>query len=106
LRRISGHGEAAEFFGGLQGEGLWSKRAQLLEALRGDHTLAELAARHGVHPNLITKWKRQAAEGMVEVFSGKPGRRDGAHEAEIKELHAKIGELTIEKDFLSKAFGR
>jgi transposase len=77
-----------------------------LEALRGDQTLAELAARHGVHPNLITKWKRQAAEGMVEVFSGNPVRRDGAHEAEIKELHAKIGELTIEKDFLSKAFGR
>jgi transposase len=77
-----------------------------LEALRGDQTLAELAARHGVHPNLITKWKRQAGEGMVEVFSGKPARRDGAHETEIKELHAKIGELTIEKDFLSKAFGR
>ncbi len=77
-----------------------------LEALRGDATLAELAARHKVHPNLITKWKRQAGEGMVEVFSGKPARRDGAHESEIKELHAKIGELTIEKDFLSKAFGR
>ncbi len=77
-----------------------------LEALRGDATLAELAARHRVHPNLITKWKRQAGEGMVEVFSGKPARRDGAHAAEIKELHAKIGELTIEKDFLSKAFGR
>ena len=43
---------------------------------------------------------------MVEVFSGKPGRRDGSHEAEVKELHAKIGELTVEKDFLSKAFGR
>ncbi len=77
-----------------------------LEALRGDRTLAELAARHKVHPNLITKWKRQAGEGMVEVFSGKPAWRDGVHAAEIKELHAKIGELTIEKDFLSKAFGR
>ncbi len=79
------------------------------EALRGDQTLAELAelaGRHKVPPNLITKWKRQGAEGMVEVFSGKPGRRDGIHEAEVKELHAKIGELTIEKDFLSKAFGR
>ena len=77
-----------------------------LEVLRGDQTLAELAARHKVHPNLITKWKRQAGEGMVEVFSGRPARRDGAHEAEVKELHAKIGELTVEKDFLSKAFGR
>ncbi len=77
-----------------------------LEALRGDQTLAELAARHKVHPNLITKWKRQAGEGMVEVFSGRPARWDGAHEAEVKELHAKIGELTVETDFLSKAFGR
>ncbi len=77
-----------------------------LEALRGDQTLAELAARHKVHPNLITTWKRQAGEGLVDVFSGKPGRREVSHEAEIKELHAKIGELTVEKDFLSKAFGR
>ena len=77
-----------------------------LEALRGDQTLAELATRHKVHPNLITKWKRQASLGMVDVFSGKKGARDGSHEVEIKDLHAKIGELTVEKDFLSKAFGR
>ena len=77
-----------------------------LEALSGEATLGELAARHKVHPNLITKWKRQAAEGMVGVFSGKSGRREGSHEAEIKELHAKIGELTVERDFLSKAFAR
>jgi transposase len=63
-------------------------------------------ARHKVHPNLVTKWKRQAAERIVEVFSGKPGRRDGGREAAIKKLHAKIGELTGERDFLTKAFGR
>ncbi len=91
-----------------------------LEALRGDQTPAELAGRHKVHPNPITKWKRQGAEGMVEAFSGKQGSRNSSHEAEVKELHAKIGELTIEKDAarayaaplaprscsLSKAFGR
>ena len=43
---------------------------------------------------------------MGEVYSGKPGRRDGSRDAEIKELHAKIGELAVERDFLSKAFGR
>ncbi len=43
---------------------------------------------------------------MVDAFSGKPAGRDGSHEAEVTALHAKIGELTIEKDFLSKAFGR
>ncbi len=77
-----------------------------LVALRGNQTLAELAGRYKVHPNLITKWKRQGAAGMVEVFSGKQGGREASHEAEVKELHAKIGELTVEKDFLSKAFGR
>ena len=77
-----------------------------LEALRGDQTLAELAGRHKVHPNLITKWKRQAGDRMVDVFSSKKGGREASHEEAVKELHAKIGELTIEKDFLSKAFGR
>ncbi len=69
-----------------------------LEALAGDQTLVELAGRHKVPPNLITKWKRQGAEGMVEVFSAKQGGRDVSHEAEITALHAKIAELTIEKD--------
>ncbi len=69
-----------------------------LEALKGDQTLAELAARYKVHPNLITKWKRQAGEGLVEIFSVKPASQDVAHDAEVKELHGKIGELTIEKN--------
>ena len=77
-----------------------------LEALKGDETLAALAGRYKVHPNLITKWKRRAGDGLVGIFSGKPASADTSHEAEIREVHAKIGELTIEKDFLSKAFGR
>ncbi len=82
------------------------KAKAALEALSGDQTLAELAACHKVHPNLITKWKRQAGEGLAGIFSGHQSGRDGSHEAQITALHAKIGELTIEKDFLSKAFGR
>ena len=77
-----------------------------LEALRGEQTLAELSARYNVHPNLITNWKRQAREGLVEIFNSGGQRKDAEHEAEVKELHAKIGQLTVEKDFLSKAFGR
>lgn len=78
-----------------------------LEALRGEHTVAELAAKYEVHPTLVTRWKRQAVEGLSEVFSAQ-GHHDAdtAHAVEIKELHAKIGQLTVEKDFLQKAFGR
>jgi transposase len=77
-----------------------------LEALRGEQTLSELAAKFDLHPNMITQWKRQAAEGMAEVFAGKSARREDLGEARIKELHAKIGQLTIERDFLAKASGR
>jgi transposase len=77
-----------------------------LEALKGEQTLSELAARHGIHPNLVALWKGQAVEGLADVFSGKAGQRDASHETQIKDLHAKIGQLTVERDFLAKAFGR
>ncbi len=77
-----------------------------LEALSGAHTMAELAAKHGVHPNMIAQWKRKAQEGLPDVFSRKTDRTEAARDAELKELHAKIGQLTVENDFLSKAFGR
>ena len=76
-----------------------------LEALSGAYTLAELAKKHNVHPNMITKWKKKAQESMPELFVKKSDRKDESHEAELKDLHAKIGQLTIENDFLSKAFG-
>jgi transposase len=77
-----------------------------LEAIRGEQTLAELAAKHGVHPNMVAQWKRQAIDGMAGVFSGKSERDCAAGEAQIEKLHAKIGQLTVERDFLAKAFGR
>ena len=77
-----------------------------LEALRGEETMAELAARYNVHPNLIANWKKKARESMVDVFSDKAERREAAREADIEKLQAKIGQLVIENDFLSKAFGR
>jgi len=56
---------------------------------------------------MATKWKKQATNGLVDAFSGNGRKaRDASHEVEVKELHAKIGQLTVEKDFLSKAFGR
>ncbi len=78
-----------------------------LEAIRGDQTISELASRYELHPNMITTWKRQAVDNMAEAFSSKSDERSSkADDAQIKELHAKIGQLTVERDFLAKAFGR
>ena len=77
-----------------------------LEALRGELTIAQLVAKHGVHQTLINAWKRQAVEGMAAVFSGKAEAAEAAREGEVERLHAKIGQLVVERDFLSKASGR
>jgi transposase len=77
-----------------------------LEAIKGEHTMSELGSRFGLHPNMITNWKRQAIENMAETFSGKAERSRSGNDAQIKDLHAKIGQLTVERDFLAKAFGR
>jgi transposase len=77
-----------------------------LEALKGESTVHELAARFEIHPNMVSQWKRQAAERMADLFATKAEQSDALSEAEIKELHAKIGQLTVERDFLAKAFGR
>lgn len=77
-----------------------------LEALRGDKTVQEIAARHQVHPNQVSAWKRQAIEGMGAVFSNGAERERQDREAEVRDLHAKIGELTVERDFLAKGLKR
>jgi len=76
-----------------------------LEALRGDRTVQEIASRHQVHPNQASTWKRQAVEGMADVFAH-GGKAEGLNEAEVKELHAKIGRLAVENDFLSQGLKR
>ncbi len=77
-----------------------------LEALVGDRTLAELAKKHDVHPNMITAWKRQAQEGLPALFSKGNAPASADKEDEIKALHDKIGKLAVENDFLAKAFRR
>jgi transposase len=75
-----------------------------LAAIRGDGTMAELASRYGIHPNMITKWKKQALAGLKEGFGRHAPNLDLNREAEIKTLQAKVGELVVERDFLAKAF--
>lgn len=77
-----------------------------LEALRGDKTVQEIAARHQVHPNQVSTWKRQAMDGLSEVFSNGADVERQDRESEIRDLHAKIGQLTVERDFLSKGLKR
>ena len=77
-----------------------------LDAIRGEHTLAELAAKHGVHPNLISQWKRLAIEQMATLFGGGRAETVKEKEADVEKLHARIGQLLVERDFLAKAFGR
>lgn len=76
-----------------------------LEAIRGDLTLSQLGAKYGVHQTLINAWKKQAVENLSTVFESKADAGQ-VREADIEKLHAKIGQLIVERDFLAKAFGR
>lgn len=76
-----------------------------LAAIKGERTLAQLAEQFDVHPNQITTWKTQLLEGAADVF-GSGGNGSAPPPVDVKSLHAKIGELTLENDFLEGALSK
>ena len=77
-----------------------------LAAIKGEKTLADLAQQFDVHPNQITQWKSQLQEGAAGVFGSDAPSDAKVPRVDIKSLHAKIGELTLENDFLEGALGK
>ena len=77
-----------------------------LEALKGELTVAEIAAKHGVHPTLVNEWKRLLVEGASGVFETGAGKAEQATTAATDELYKQIGQLKVENDFLARRLGR
>ena len=77
-----------------------------LAAIKGEKTLADLAQQFDVHPNQITQWRGQLLDGAAGVFGSEAKSKSTAPAIDVKTLHAKIGELALENDFLSGALGK
>jgi transposase-like protein len=73
-----------------------------LEALKGERTVSELAAEYGVHPTMIHQWKKSLLDGAADIFERGGRRGPEIDEETVRSLHAKIGELAVANDFLSR----
>ena len=79
------------------------KAKVVLEALRGEKTIQELASQFIIHPTVINKWKRHFLEGMSEIFEkSSQSKETNNRDAEIAELYRQIGKLKVERDFLAE----
>jgi transposase-like protein len=76
-----------------------------LEAIRGERTVAEIASMYGVHPNQISKWKKQALDELPNIFSGRYEKREMQGKELTDQLYQQIGQLKVELDWLKKKAG-
>jgi transposase-like protein len=76
-----------------------------LEAIKGQRTVTEIASRFGVHPNMVSQWKRQALDEMPGIFSDRRARAEAEAEAATAELYEQIGRLKVELDWVKKKSG-
>ena len=73
-----------------------------LEAVKGERTESELAAEYGVHPTMIHQWKKALLDGAADIFERGGKTAPAVDEDTVRSLHAKIGELALANDFLSR----
>jgi transposase len=77
-----------------------------IEAIRGDMTIAQLVSRFQVAESLIHKWRKQVLDQGGDVFDGKGSSKETLATVDVEKLHAKIGQLTLERDFLERALSK
>jgi transposase-like protein len=77
-----------------------------LEALKGEETIAQIAARYEVHPNMVTKWKKELQEQAASIFGQDHVRKKKEEENLVERLYQQIGQLKVENDFLAKVLKR
>ena len=76
------------------------KAKVVLEAFRGEKTLAQISSEYGVHPNLVSKWKHELLKGAAEIFSKHGGKQSNGQEEQVEKLYKSIGEVKVENDWL------
>ena len=84
------------------------KAKMVLEVLRGERTINEIASEHGVHPNMLSRWKREAENNLYVLFqdnAAKKRKEEKAREEELQALYARIGQLTTQNEWLKKKSG-
>ena len=78
------------------------KARAALEAYKGEHTIAEISVKYGVHPNMVSRWKRELLENAAGIFDSKKDAKEAETREKIDDLHKNIGELAMERDWLKK----